>query len=70
MAEFLRTNRQVIEVTPVDGSLDERKFVAIFGRGDRFTGAVAFSRPRMLMQYRRLLVDGATFPDALELSKQ
>ena len=45
-------------------------FVAIFGRGDRLTGAVAFSRPRLLMQYRRLMVDGATFPDALELSKQ
>ncbi|MBM3660178.1 MAG: FAD-dependent oxidoreductase [Actinobacteria bacterium] len=54
----------------VDGSLDERKFVAIFGRGDRLTGAVAFSRPRVLMQYRRLLVDGATFADALEFSKQ
>jgi NADPH-dependent 2,4-dienoyl-CoA reductase/sulfur reductase-like enzyme len=57
-------------VEVVDGALDERRFVAIFGRGDRLTGAVAFSRPRLLMQYRRLMVDGATFPDALELSKQ
>lgn len=54
----------------VDGTLDERRFVAIFGRGDRLTGAVAFSRPRVLMQYRRLLVDGATFTDALEHSRQ
>ena len=57
-------------VEVVDGALGERRFVAIFGRGDRLTGAVAFSRPRLLMQYRRLMVDGATVPDALELSKQ
>jgi hypothetical protein len=34
------------------------------------TGAVAFSRPRLLMQYRRLMVDGASFSDALEYAKQ
>jgi hypothetical protein len=26
---------------------------------------VAFSRPRLLMQYRRLIADGASFADAL-----
>ena len=57
-------------VEVVDGSLDDRRFVALFGRGDRLTGAVAFSRPRLLMQYRRLMVDGATFSDALDFSKQ
>jgi 3-phenylpropionate/trans-cinnamate dioxygenase ferredoxin reductase subunit len=49
----------------VDGSLDERRFVALFGRGDRLTGAVAFSRPRLLMQYRRMIADGVSFADAL-----
>jgi 3-phenylpropionate/trans-cinnamate dioxygenase ferredoxin reductase subunit len=48
----------------VDGALEDRRFVAIFGRDDRLTGAVAFSRPRLLMQYRRLLVEGATFAEA------
>jgi 3-phenylpropionate/trans-cinnamate dioxygenase ferredoxin reductase subunit len=51
-------------VEVVDGSLDERRFVAIFGRDGRLTGAVGFSRPRLLMQYRRLLVEGASFADA------
>jgi NADPH-dependent 2,4-dienoyl-CoA reductase/sulfur reductase-like enzyme len=54
----------------VDGSLAERRFVAIFGRGDRLTGAVAFGRPRLLMQYRRLMVDGASYTSALEFAKQ
>jgi NADPH-dependent 2,4-dienoyl-CoA reductase/sulfur reductase-like enzyme len=58
------------DVEVVDGTLDDRRFVAIFGRGDRLTGAVAFSRPRLLMQYRRLMVDGASFSDALEYAKQ
>jgi NADPH-dependent 2,4-dienoyl-CoA reductase/sulfur reductase-like enzyme len=58
------------DVEIVDGSLDERRFVAIFGRDGRLTGAVAFSRPRLLMRYRRLMVDGATFADALEHAKQ
>jgi NADPH-dependent 2,4-dienoyl-CoA reductase/sulfur reductase-like enzyme len=54
----------------VDGALDERRFVAVFGRGGRLVGAVAFSRPRLLMQYRRLLVEGATFADALAFAQQ
>jgi 3-phenylpropionate/trans-cinnamate dioxygenase ferredoxin reductase subunit len=57
----------VVEV--VDGSFAERRFVAIFGRDGRLTGAVAFSRPRQLMQYRRLIADGATFEDALAFSR-
>ena len=52
-------------VAVVDGSLEERRFVALFGRGERLTGAVAFSRPRLLMQYRRMIADGATFAEAL-----
>jgi len=53
------------DVEVVDGSLEERRFVALFGRGDRLTGAVAFSRPRLLMQYRRMIADGMSFVDAL-----
>ena len=52
-------------VEVVDGSLEERRFVALFGRGERLTGAVAFSRPRLLMQYRRMIADGISFADAL-----
>ncbi|HZP30061.1 MAG TPA: FAD-dependent oxidoreductase [Acidimicrobiia bacterium] len=49
----------------VDGSVDERRFVAIVGRAGRLVGAVAFSRPRLLMQYRRMVQERVSFDDAL-----
>jgi 3-phenylpropionate/trans-cinnamate dioxygenase ferredoxin reductase subunit len=49
----------------VDGSIEERKFVAVFGRAGRLVGAVAFSRPRLLMQYRRMVLERASFDDAV-----
>jgi 3-phenylpropionate/trans-cinnamate dioxygenase ferredoxin reductase subunit len=49
----------------VDGSVDERRFVAAVGRAGRLVGAVGFSRPRPLMQYRRLIAQRAPFDDAL-----
>ncbi|HKA93022.1 MAG TPA: FAD-dependent oxidoreductase [Acidimicrobiia bacterium] len=53
------------EVAVVDGSLDEHRFVALFGRGGRLVGALGFSRPRLVMQYRRLIADRASWDDAL-----
>ena len=53
------------EVAVVSGSLDEHRFVALFGRGGRLVGALGFSRPRPVMQYRRLIADRASWDDAL-----
>ena len=53
------------EVAVVDGSLDEDKFVAVFGRGGRLVGALGFSRPRVVMQYRRLIAERTSWGDAL-----
>jgi 3-phenylpropionate/trans-cinnamate dioxygenase ferredoxin reductase subunit len=53
------------EVVIVDGSVEERKLVALYRRGDRLSGALAFSRPRQLMSYRALLAAGASFDEAL-----
>jgi NADPH-dependent 2,4-dienoyl-CoA reductase/sulfur reductase-like enzyme len=53
------------EVRIVDGSIDERRFVALFGRDGRLVGALAFSRPRLLMAYRKLLASKTSFEDAL-----
>jgi NADPH-dependent 2,4-dienoyl-CoA reductase/sulfur reductase-like enzyme len=50
----------------VHGSLEERRFVAVFGRDDRLVGTLAFSMPAKLMQYRRLIAERASFDDALE----
>ena len=53
------------EVVVVDGSVDERRFVALYGRAGRLTAALGFSRPRQLMGYRPLLEAGASFDEAL-----
>jgi NADPH-dependent 2,4-dienoyl-CoA reductase/sulfur reductase-like enzyme len=43
------------EVIVVDGSVEERRFVAIYGRQGRVTAALGFSRPRQLMSLRPLV---------------
>ena len=53
------------EVAIADGSLDEHRFVALFGRGGRLVGALGFSRPRVVMQYRKLIAERASWDDAL-----
>jgi NADPH-dependent 2,4-dienoyl-CoA reductase/sulfur reductase-like enzyme len=53
------------EVRIVDGSLEERRFVALFGRAGRLFGALAFNRPRLLMAYRKLLAAKTSFEDAV-----
>ena len=51
------------------GSLDERRFVAFFGREGRFTGALAVNRVRQLMGTRRMLREGASFEQACASAK-
>jgi len=54
------------EIVVVDGSVDDLRFVAAAGRGGRLVGAIGFSRPRVVMQYRRMIADGTAWSDALE----
>jgi hypothetical protein len=37
----------------------------VFGRAGRVVGALAFSMPRQLMQYRRMIAERGTFEAAL-----
>jgi NADPH-dependent 2,4-dienoyl-CoA reductase/sulfur reductase-like enzyme len=53
------------DVQIVTGSIEERRFAAIYGRGGRITAVFGMNRPRHVMQYRQLIVDGATWEDAL-----
>ena len=53
------------EVRVVNGSLDERRFAAIYGRAGRIVGVLGFNRPRHVMRYRALIEQGATFDEAL-----
>ena len=63
--QFLGRCRPSDEVRIVDGSIEERRFVALFGRDGRLFGALAFNRPRLLMAYRKLLAAKTSFEDAI-----
>jgi NADPH-dependent 2,4-dienoyl-CoA reductase/sulfur reductase-like enzyme len=53
------------EIELVDGSFEEGKFVALYGRKGRLRAAMAIGRPRLLMGYRPLLQAGCSWDDAL-----
>jgi 3-phenylpropionate/trans-cinnamate dioxygenase ferredoxin reductase subunit len=52
------------EIIVVDGSLEERRFVALYGRKGRLTAALGFSRPRQLMGLRPLVEARASLDEA------
>jgi 3-phenylpropionate/trans-cinnamate dioxygenase ferredoxin reductase subunit len=58
------------DVHVAHGTLDERQFVALFGRGGRLLGALGFNRPRFVMQYRRMIAERGSWDDALQLANQ
>ena len=49
----------------VTGSLEERRFAAIYEREGKLVGVLGMNRPRHVMQYRHLIVDGASWQEAL-----
>ena len=57
-----------VDVHIAHGTLAERQFVALFGRGGRLLGALGFNRPRFVMQYRRIISERGTWDDALQLA--
>ena len=58
------------DVEIVDGSLEEGKFVALFGRAGRLRAVMAIGRPRRLMGFRPLLEAGSSWDDALAHAPQ
>jgi NADPH-dependent 2,4-dienoyl-CoA reductase/sulfur reductase-like enzyme len=57
----------VLEI--VTGSMEDKKFAAIYGNGERLTGVFGLNRPRHVMQYRRLLADAASWQEALDFAE-
>jgi NADPH-dependent 2,4-dienoyl-CoA reductase/sulfur reductase-like enzyme len=52
-------------VKVVHGSVEERKFVALYGRDGRLVGALGMSMPKQLMPYRKPLAARMSWDDAL-----
>jgi hypothetical protein len=53
------------ELRIVDGSVEERRFVALYGRAGRLVGVLGFSSPRLVTKYRRMIANRASWDDAL-----
>ena len=49
----------------VHGTLETRKFVALFGRNGRLTGALGFNQPRQVMIARRQISERASYAHAV-----
>ena len=58
------------EVHIATGTLEERRFAALYGRAGKLVAVLGINRPRHVAQYRQLIVDGASFDDALAFSRQ
>jgi NADPH-dependent 2,4-dienoyl-CoA reductase/sulfur reductase-like enzyme len=56
------------DVLVAHGTLEERQFVALFGRRGRLLGALGFNRPRFVMQYRRIIAERGSWDDAVQLA--
>jgi 3-phenylpropionate/trans-cinnamate dioxygenase ferredoxin reductase subunit len=52
----------------VDGTAEEHRFAAIFGRDKKLTGVFGMNRPRQVMQYRGLLANDASWDEAVAFS--
>ncbi|MBI2168121.1 MAG: FAD-dependent oxidoreductase [Actinobacteria bacterium] len=54
------------EVTVIDGSVDARKFAAVYGREGRVVGVLAIDRPRPVALLRRRIAEGVTVDEAVK----
>lgn len=53
------------EIRVISEELGEEKFLALYRRGDRVTGVITIDRPAQIMRYRRLIMQGTTWDEAL-----
>ena len=53
----------IVEV--VSGRVEERRFVAFYGRAGRIVGVLGMSQPAKVMRWRSLVAEGASWDDAL-----
>jgi NADPH-dependent 2,4-dienoyl-CoA reductase/sulfur reductase-like enzyme len=64
--QVLGSPRATDNVRVVRGSVEDRKFVAIYGRDGRLTGVVGFGSARYVMALRPLLTTATAYDDATD----
>jgi len=57
------------EVQVVAGSVDERRFVAMYGRGGRLVGVLGMSMPAKVMRWRAMVEQGTAYDEALATAR-
>jgi len=67
-AGHTRGGAEADELRVVEGSIAERKLVALFGRKDRVVGVLALGKPARLVHYRKRIADGMRWDEAVPLS--
>ena len=55
-------------VEVVSGSVEERRFVALYGRGGRLVGVLGMNQPAKVMRWRALIEEGWPWDEALALA--
>jgi NADPH-dependent 2,4-dienoyl-CoA reductase/sulfur reductase-like enzyme len=63
--QFIGRARPHDDSVIVDGSLTDRRFTALYRRGDRVVACLAVNQPRSLMKYRKLIAGGVLWEAAL-----
>ena len=56
------------DVLVVSGSIEERSFIALYGRGGRLRGVLGMNLPRLVMKFRPLLAQRAAWDDGVALA--
>ncbi len=56
-------------VEVVWGTVDERRFVAFYGRDDRLVGVLGMNQPAKVMRWRTLIEDRATWDEAVKVAQ-
>ena len=68
--QYLGRGGEHDEVRVVAGSVQDRRFMALYGRNGRLRAALGVSMPKMVMPMRRLLAERATWDDALAFAAE
>ncbi len=66
--QFLGRAASDDDVLVVSGSIEERSFLALYGRGGLLHGVLGMNLPRLVMKFRPLLAQRATWQDAVDLA--
>lgn len=66
--QFLGHSAPGDEPRIIAGSVDERKFAALYRRGDRLSGVLGVNMPRSVMPFRSHLLDRISWDDAIEFA--